>query len=72
VLLSPVTIALNDAPFPAVNEADVGVIETLPWVAARDWLPTSEMLALAVRLGLVRVVAVTVTVCEDKIVLGAW
>ena len=63
-LLAPVTLALNVTPWPADKDADGGFRETVG--ASR------EMTALAFSAAPLEVVAVTVTVCEVVIGLGAW
>ncbi|HTS46438.1 MAG TPA: hypothetical protein VMH05_00755 [Bryobacteraceae bacterium] len=62
-LLSPVTTALNVTPFPADKDADGGVMETFAAI--------KETIALAVWPEPLKLVAVTVTVCEVAIVPGA-
>ena len=63
-LPAPVTVAVKVVPCPADKEAEVGLIEMCPWAA-------SDTVAVAFKLGLLVLVAVTVTVSAAGIVLGA-
>ena len=69
----PLTPALNQAPCPAVSDAEEGMMYTNPpFEVGAPPEAIREIVAVALWLGSVVLTAVTVTICDPLNELGAW